>query len=219
MDTRQQSLQELHQIKKMMERSSKFISLSGLSGISAGICALAGAWFASQKIHCWQYGDCQFGDLINDTDRKVQNEVLLIAILTFVAALATSFFFTFLRSKKTGIPLFGTTTIRLLWNIAIPLVAGAFFLIRSMQLNQYELITPGCLIFYGLALVNASKYTLGEIRFLGYGQIILGIINLWFIGNWVIFWVAGFGVLHIIYGIVMWYKYERVSGINNDTND
>jgi hypothetical protein len=219
MDTRQQSLQELHQIKKMMERSSKFISLSGLSGISAGICALAGAWFASQKIHCWQYGDCQFGDLINDTDRKVQNEVLLIAILTFVAALATSFFFTFLRSKKTGIPLFGTTTIRLLWNIAIPLVAGAFFLIRSIQLDQYELITPGCLIFYGLALVNASKYTLGEIRYLGYGQIILGIINLWLIGNWVIFWIAGFGVLHIVYGIVMWYKYERVSRINKDTND
>jgi len=219
MDTRQQSLQELHQIKKMMERSSKFISLSGLSGISAGICALAGAWFASQKIHCWQYGDCQFGDLINDTDRKVQNEVLLIAILTFVAALATSFFFTFLRSKKTGIPLFGTTTIRLLWNIAIPLMAGAFFLIRSMQLGQYELITPGCLIFYGLALVNASKYTLGEIRYLGYGQIILGIINLWLIGNWVIFWIAGFGVLHIVYGIVMWYKYERVSRINKDTND
>jgi hypothetical protein len=219
MDTRQQSLQELHQIKKMMERSSKFISLSGLSGISAGICALAGAWFASQKIHCWQYGDCQFGDLINDTDRKVQNEVLLIAILTFVAALATSFFFTFLRSKKTGIPLFGTTTIRLLWNIAIPLVAGAFFLIRSIQLDQYELITPGCLIFYGLALVNASKYTLGEIRYLGYGQIILGIINLWLIGNWVIFWIAGFGVLHIVYGMVMWYKYERVSRINKDTND
>ena len=219
MDTKQQSLQELQQIKQMMERSSKFISLSGLSGISAGICALAGAWFASQKIHCWQYGDCQFGDLINDTDRKVQNEVLLIAILTFVAALATSFFFTFLRSKKTGIPLFGTTTIRLLWNIAIPLVAGAFFLIRSIQLDQYELITPGCLIFYGLALVNASKYTLGEIRYLGYGQIILGIINLWLIGNWVIFWIAGFGVLHIVYGIVMWYKYERVSRINKDTND
>ncbi len=217
MDAKQQSLQELHQIKKMMERSSKFISLSGLSGISAGICALAGAWFASQKIHCWQYGDCQFGDLINDTDRKVQNEVLIIAILTFVAALATSFFFTFLRSKKTGIPLFGTTTIRLLWNTAIPLVAGAFFLIRSMQLDEYELITPGCLIFYGLALVNASKYTLGEIRYLGYGQIILGIINLWMLGQWVIFWIAGFGVLHIVYGIIMWYKYERGSRINNDT--
>jgi hypothetical protein len=219
MNSQQRSLQELQQIKQMMERSSKFISLSGLSGISAGICALAGAWFASQKIHCWQYGDCHFGDLVNDTDRTVQNEVLLIAVLTFVAALATSFLFTFLRSKKTGIPLWGTTTIRLIWNLAIPLLAGAFFLIRSMQLDQYELITPACLIFYGLALVNASKYTLGEVRYLGYGQIVLGIINLWFTGYWVIFWVAGFGVLHIIYGILMWYKYERAGRINNDDNE
>jgi len=219
MDTKQRSLQELQQIKNMMERSSKFISLSGLSGISAGLCALAGAWFASQKIHCWQYGNCQFGDLINDTDRKVQNDVLLIAILTFVAAFATSFFFTYIRSKKTGMSMWGTTTIRLLWNIAIPLSAGAFFLIRSMQLNQYELITPGCLIFYGLALVNASKYTLREVRFLGYGQIFLGIINLWLTGYWVIFWVAGFGLLHIVYGILMWYKYERVSAVVNNNEE
>lgn len=216
MNDQNQPLQELQQIKKMMERSSKFISLSGLSGISAGICALAGAWFASQKIHCWQYGDCKFGDLIKDTDRTIQNEILIIAIFTFVAALATSFFFTFLRSKKTGIPLWGTTTIRLLWNIAIPLLAGAFFLVRSMQLDQYELITPGCLIFYGLALMNASKYTLGEVRYLGYGQILLGVINLWLTGYWVIFWVAGFGVLHIMYGILMWFKYERVSGSKNN---
>jgi len=200
---------ELHDIKQMMERSSKFISLSGLSGISAGICALGGAWFAAQKIHCWQYGDCKFGDLVNDTDRTVQTQVLWIAILTFVAAFATSFLFTYLRSKKAGVAIWGTTTLRLLWNLAIPLVAGGFFLLRNMQLDQYELITPGCLIFYGLALVNASKYTLGEVRYLGYGQIILGIINLWFTGYWVIFWVAGFGILHIIYGILMWFKYER----------
>jgi hypothetical protein len=209
MDTQKQSLQELQQIKKMMERSSKFISLSGLSGISAGICALLGAWFASQKIHCWQYGDCKFGDLINATEQKVQNQVLFIAILTFIAAFITSFLFTYRRTKKAGIPLWGTTTTRLLWNIVIPLLAGAFFLIRSMQLGQYELITPGCLIFYGLALVNAGKYTLGEVKYLGYGQIILGIINLWLTGYWVMFWVAGFGLLHIIYGIMMWYKYER----------
>jgi hypothetical protein len=78
-----------------------------------------------------------------------------------------------------------------------------------MQLGNFALIAPGCLIFYGLALVNAGKYTLGEIRLLGFGQIALGILNCWFLGYGLFFWAAGFGVLHIVYGILMWWKYER----------
>ncbi len=210
MDTQKQSLQELQQIKQMMERSSKFISLSGLSGISAGICALVGAWFAAriigQGIKYDESGYKETGGL--------QFPLLLVALSTFVLAFITSFLFTYLRSKKTSTPIWGTTSLRLFWNIAIPLAAGGLFLIRSMQLEYYELIAPGCLIFYGLALVNAAKYTLGEVRFLGYAQILLGIINLWMVGYGLYFWAAGFGFLHIIYGSVMWYKYERV-GIND----
>ncbi|HUS00628.1 MAG TPA: hypothetical protein VMY77_02820 [Chitinophagaceae bacterium] len=218
MDARQQSLQELQQIKKMMERSSKFISLSGLSGISAGICALAGAWLASVKIDCWLKGDCNYARSGYEAAANLENDLLLIAIATFTAAFITSFLFTYLRSKKTGTPLWGTTAYRLFWNVLIPLAAGGLFLLRTMQLGQYELIAPGCLIFYGLALVNCSKYTLGEVRFLGYGQIILGIINLWMTGYGLYFWAAGFGLLHIIYGTLMWYKYERVSS-TNDNNE
>lgn len=94
------------------------------------------------------------------------------------------------------------------------MAVGGLFLLRSMELNYYNLVAPGCLVFYGLALVNASKYTLGEIRYLGYGQLILGIINLWQLSYGLYFWAAGFGILHIIYGIVMWYRHERASGTN-----
>lgn len=215
MDTRQQSLQELQQIKKMMERSSKFISLSGLSGIAAGICALLGAWFASGKINCWLKGNCSYNNPGNLLPDDLLFELVLIALITFITALITAFLFTYLRSKKTGLPLWGSTTLRLFWNTAIPLAVGGIFLLRCIQLEQYGLIAPGCLIFYGLGLVNASKYTLGEVRYLGYGQIILGLINLWMIGYGLYFWTAGFGLLHIIYGILMWFKYERVSSTNN----
>src|SRR5688500_6884094 len=96
-----------------------------------------------------------------------------------------------------------------MWSLMGPLVAGRLFLYRMIQLHQYELVAPGCLIFYGLALVNAAKYTLGEVRYLGYGQLFLGIISCWATGYGLYFWAAGFGVLHIVYGIIMWYKYER----------
>ena len=105
--------------------------------------------------------------------------------------------------------MWGNATMRLLWNTAIPLMAGAIFLFRMMQMGQFDLIAPGCLIFYGLALINGSKYTLGEVKYLGYGILLLGIINLWYVGYGLHFWAMGFGVLHIVYGIVMWNKYER----------
>jgi hypothetical protein len=215
MDTRQRSLQELQQIKQMMERSSKFISLSGLSGIAAGICALTGAWFAGVKIALYknEHGVTLNSDsgpyVFKNGSNDLIAELLIIALITFVTAFISAFLFTWLRSKKTGAPLWGTTTLRLFWNTSIPMAAGGLFLLRSLQLNDYSLVAPGCLIFYGLALVNASKYTLGEIRYLGYAQIILGVVNLWFIGYGLYFWAAGFGLMHIIYGMLMWYKYER----------
>jgi hypothetical protein len=219
MNAQNQSLQDLQHIKKMMERSSRFISLSGLSGISAGVCALIGAWFAYPYIYegkdFFIKSNVAMVQLLAKSYTVFLNIWLFwIAIFTFIAAFLTSFLFTYLRSKKNGTALWGTTTFRLFWNTVIPLAAGGIFLLRMMQFGLFGFIAPGCLIFYGLALVNASKYTLGEIRFLGYGQIILGIINLWMIGYGLYFWAAGFGILHIVYGILMWLKYERKSSSN-----
>jgi hypothetical protein len=114
-----------------------------------------------------------------------------------------------LRSKKTNTPIWGKTAQRLLINVMIPMLVGGLFILKLVEAGNYGLIAPGCLIFYGLALVNASKFTLAEIRYLGYAQLILGVINLWFIGKGLYFWAAGYGVLHIVYGIVMCNKYER----------
>jgi len=209
MSDKQQPLQDLHHIKQMMERSSRFISLSGLSGVSAGLCALCGAWFASKEINCWLEGDCELNNLLGKL--KLINNLVWIAVITFIAAFISAFIFTYIRSKKNNTPIWGNTTLRLFWNTLIPLLAGGAFLWRMMQLGQYEFVAPGCLLFYGLALVNASKYTLGEIRFLGYGQLMLGVMNLWYLGYGLYFWTIGFSFLHIIYGVIMWWKYEKAS--------
>lgn len=214
MNEQQQSLEDLQHIKRMMERSSRFISLSGLSGVMAGLCALVGAWFAHgvitdsggasgiSRIYIRNY------DL--DTIQEFMGHKLFqIAVFTFISAFLLAFLFTYLRSKKHNVPMWGSASRRLLVAVAIPMIAGGFYLLREIQVGNYGLIAPGSLIFYGLALVNASKYTLGEIKYLGYCQVILGIINCWMIGYGLYFWAIGFGILHIVYGIVMWYKYER----------
>ena len=214
MKTQQQPLEELQHIKRMMERSSRFISLSGLSGMAAGVCALVGAWFANNVI-VESGGPSAYREAITRTIEIdslgdfMGHKLFQIAAFTFIAALCLAFLFTYLRGKKNNTPIWGHTAQRLLINVAIPMAVGGIYLFRQMQLGNYGLVAPGCLIFYGLALVNASKYTLGEVKYLGYCQLVLGIINCWFIGYGLYFWAVGFGVLHILYGIVMWWKYER----------
>lgn len=214
MSEQQRSLETLQDIKRIMERSSRFISLSGLSGVSAGICALIGAWLAYPYIF-------EGKDMVIDSNVAViqamahdytiilNTWLFWIAAGTFFTALISAFIFTWIKSKKEGIPLWGKTAKRLLINVSIPLLVGAIFLFRLIHYGTFGLIAPGCLIFYGLALINASKYTLDEVRYLGYLQIILAIVNLWFVGYGLYFWALGFGVMHIIYGVYMWWKYER----------
>lgn len=211
MDSQHQPLETLQDIKRMMERSSRFISLSGWSGVSAGICALIGAWVAHLRLGGLV---AHRGIVYTEPDGDVSSaglfyDLLLIAVITFIAAFISAFFFTYIRSRRNGVPMWDRTVQRLAWNTILPMGVGGIMLLRALELGHYELIAPGCLIFYGLALVNASKYTLGEVRYLGYGQIFLGILNLWIINEGLYFWAAGFGVLHIVYGAVMWWKYER----------
>ncbi len=203
-----QSLETLHDIKRMMERSSRFISLSGWSGMAAGICALAGAAFARNRIiHYYRFEYLQIPDAIT----KLKYDLVLIATMTFVAALIFASFFTYLKSRKEGVAIWGATARRLMWNTFLPLACGGFLIWHLIENDGYGMVAPASLIFYGLALVNGSKYTMGEVRWLGYGEIILGVVNLWLPGRGIIFWSLGFGVLHIIYGFAMWWKYERVS--------
>lgn len=208
-------LDTLQDIKQMMERSSRFISLSGLSGIAAGICALAGAWFAKGIIDANRYSETTIKHIGSDGDGNMSlsdwmgNQLFQVAVATFIASFILAFIFTYTRSKKTNTPIWGAMAKRVMINVAIPMIVGGIYLLKLMENDAYGYIAPGCLIFYGLAVLNVSKYTLHEVRYLSYGLLLLGIINLWCIGYGIYFWALGFGVLHIVYGVLMWWKYER----------
>jgi hypothetical protein len=206
------TLQDVKDIRRLMERSSRFISLSGLSGVAAGIFALAGAGIARYIIfddYYKRYDDRGFfgaNDFV-----KLKSQLLGLAAAVAIAAFLSAFYFTWRKSNRQGNSLWDHASRRLFWNMAIPLAAGGFFILGMLQHNEWQFVAPACLIFYGLALVNASKYTLTDIRYLGYCEIVVGLVNMLFIGYGLYFWALGFGVLHIIYGVVMWWKYERVA--------
>jgi hypothetical protein len=220
MSDNNQHLDSIEDIRQMMQKSSRFISLSGLSGVAAGVCALIASWMAYDILKPYRSGSqVNYNEIENTSNApgldysRLDLTLLYLAAGTFVAAFALAFLFTWLRSRKTGISLWGFAARRVMINVAVPMLIGACMILRLIQLDAYELIPPACLIFYGLGLVNASKFALPEIRYMGYGQLILGGLNLLpsMAGYGLFFWAIGFGLLHIIYGIVMWNKYERTT--------
>jgi hypothetical protein len=206
MTEQNQHLDALKDIRQMMQRSSRFISLSGLSGVAAGFWALVGVYVAYDWIHEFYNGSVSYSgkDFV-----QLKFSLLALAAAVLAASLLSSFYFTWRRAGKNKTPLWDRSTRMLAINLLIPLVTGGLFILSLMQDNDWRYIAPASLIFYGLALVNGSKYTLSDIRYLGIMEIILGLINMQFIGYGLYFWAVGFGALHIIYGFVMWWKYER----------
>ena len=198
--------EDLDHIRKMMERSSRFISLSGLSGVFAGIVALAGAiyvYFVFQR-----EGIDYFDGNRNVFDRSLVNELVIIGTVILVLAVSLGYIFTARESKKKNQKIWDSLTKRLLFSFAVPLVTGGLFCLILLHHHLFVLVAPATLIFYGLGLVNAEKYTLSDVKYLGILEIFLGLLSFLFLGWGLVFWAIGFGVLHIVYGLVMHRKYK-----------
>lgn len=190
-----------------MERSTKFISLSGLSGVLAGIYAMAGAYFAYNILYV-QLGNEPFSSALWLTE-KANFQLVCIASIVLAASLITGFFLSCKRSKKLGQSFWNAGSRRLFSSLAVPLFTGGLFLLVLIYQANYQFIAPACLIFYGLALVSGSQFTYSDVKYLGYLEIILGLLCALMPGNGLLFWTIGFGVLHILYGSIMHLKYKQ----------
>ncbi|GAA4070580.1 hypothetical protein GCM10022389_14740 [Flavobacterium cheonanense] len=200
-------LNDISEIKNMMNQSSRFISLSGLSGVLAGIYSLIGAWLAYKTIYFNTTSMGNYRNLIISQDSI--NKLFIIASTVLILSIITGIALSVRKAKKTEDKIWNVSSKRLVINFAIPLATGGFFILFLIEKEMLSLVAPLTLLFYGLACVNASKYTLGDVRYLGITMIILGLLSTWFLGYGLLFWALGFGVCHIIYGSMMYFKYDR----------
>jgi hypothetical protein len=207
MEKEKEHLQQLQEIRSLMERSTKFVSLSGISGIAAGCIALAGAYIQ------YRYMDKEGRYL---TCFRVDGEFIIFSIINFLSililALFSAYYFTQRKAKKNKQSVWDSSSKRLMMSLATPLACGGLFCGVLYLYGLVGLIASSSLIFYGLALVSGSNFTLRDIRYLGFVQIALGFVAAYYIGFGLLFWALGFGVLHIVYGIVMYVKYDRNNG-------
>lgn len=198
-------LQDISEIRNIMDKSSRFISLSGFSGVLAGIYSLIGAWLAYKTIYFDTETLGEYRNLV--ITQPMIDKLFLIAFSVLALSILTAVVLSARKAKKRNESLWNSTAQRLLINFLIPLVSGGFFILLLIEKEILGLVAPLTLLFYGLACINASKYTLGDVRYLGITLILLGLLSTWFLGYGLLFWALGFGVCHIIYGSVMYFKY------------
>lgn len=209
-------LDDIASIKTMMSKSSRFMSLSGLSGILAGIYALIAAGIAHYLIqgHIELFASKAQNKITNFqkifASADLAGNLIRLFLVTLTLAVLTGIVLTIRKAKKNNEHIWDPSSKRLAAHFAIPLFAGGAFCVVLIQYGIIGLIAPATLVFYGLALVNASKFTLGDIKYLGLVNILIGLISTQFIGYGLYFWAIGFGVFHVVYGAIMYNKYDLV---------
>jgi len=197
---------DIASIKTLMERSSKFISLSGLSGILAGCYALAGTLIAYFLLKN-QYSA---GVRVERMDSPgLILRLFLVALSVLLLSILTGIFLTVRKSIRTQQSIWNPVSRNLFYSMVVPLVSGGVFILILAFHGYHGLIAPSCLIFYGLALFGASSFTFNDVKYLGITEIFLGLLASMFPGYGLWFWAFGFGVLHIVYGSIMHFKYDR----------
>ncbi len=185
----------------MMEKSSRFSSLSGLAAVIAGVTALLGAAFA------------YFYLLRNPslTHFSKMQEIFILFADAFVVLIisCTAFLVLSYRKAKNNHEKFWTkTTKRAIYNFAIPMVTGGIFALIYLFRGPFYIVLASTLLFYGLGLINASKYLNEEIHYLGLTEIVMGLLTAYFSKNGILFWAIGFGLCHIVYGLIVYVKYD-----------
>ncbi|WP_306351998.1 hypothetical protein [Flavobacterium sp. '19STA2R22 D10 B1'] len=200
--TKKNYLQDIHHIKDMMNKSSQFLSLSGLSGVLAGCYALLGAAYAKylSDQNTYQY---------ITLESVIFKKILITAAIVLVLSVFTGWLLSSRKAKKAGEVLWNSASRRLMVNFLIPLVTGGLLIMLMLKNGSYGLVVPMALIFYGLACVNSSKFTFRQVRYLGITEIILGLFAVEYSGYGLYFWVMGFGICNILYGAIMYFKYDR----------
>jgi hypothetical protein len=200
-------LEHLADIKGIIEQRTKFRALSGLSGILAGIYALIGAFAAHRLIY--NSPALLYRELQNHIYSPVAIKLLLLAGVVLASAVATGIYFSAKNSRKMGEKLWNPAAVKVAGNFLIPMVAGGIFVIAMLYQGHLTLISPACLLFYGLALINAANYTFSDVKTLGIAVLAIGCAALFSPGYGLYFWALGFGLMHILYGAIMYFKYEK----------
>ena len=207
--------EDLASIRDMMEKSSKFSNLSGISIFFTGFLTIIAASLIYFDLG-FSYSDIEisYSQLIKnegnqeDLDKKIRLLIIFAGIVLTISLLVL-YVTASRKTSKEGINLFNPTFKRALKSLFIPILSGGIFSFFLIHHQMYGLVAPATLIFYGLGLISASKFSYDELELLGFVELFLGVVSSYFMGEGLLFWVIGFGLAHIVFGLYLYFKYDK----------
>jgi hypothetical protein len=199
--------QQIKAIHEMMERSTRFLHISGMAGILAGFIAIVASWIA---INSFAFEPDSYTYNYSEMGGNLWN-IVYLGLSTLVVSFGLGLVLARRNAYKKGSPGWNPTARRMLIYFATPLLTGGLVILLFWLKGFVALAAPLSLIFYGLALLHASHFTLTDIRYLGLIELLLGLVALYWIQHSLLIWALGFGMVHIGYGFYIYLRYERNS--------
>lgn len=193
-------LKDISEIKNLMNKSSQFISLSGLSGAFAGIYAIIGAayfYITTRSIK------------ISDFETKDIDKATIIFILFVILSTLTTIIFTSIRAKSLDEKSWDVKTKNLVQAFFTPILIGLVFVLILYFNNEYNYLLALLLVFYGIGLLNAGFTTNNLVKPLGYIQVTFGLICAIKYDYTFWFFAIGFGIVHLVYGSIVYFKIDK----------
>ena len=206
-----EQLAAISEMRDMMQQSSRFLSLSGLAGILVGCVAILGVGVAYYLLEMpfGSTGYLMYLEKALKSNEATLKNIIFICVTVLIISLLIGSLMSIRNAKRKGLSVVDNTTKRLVINMIIPLLVGGIFIVALLMHQSLSFILPSMLIFYGMALLNASKYSIEDIRYLGLIEMFLGLSAMFLLDQALIIWGFGFGILHMIYGVILYNKYEK----------
>jgi len=206
MEKHEEQLAAIQEMRKMMDQATRFKSISGISGMLAGILAIVCVAIVSYLSNT---NPVQAGALETILDSANDGMVLIAFGILFMLAVGIGIMLALRNARARGMSAWENAAKRLMFHLAIPVVVGGVFSILLYRIGYPLLVAPVTLLFYGMGLLQGSKFTLDAVRTVGLIQLALGLLATAFLTYGLLIWTLGFGLVHILFGFIIYVKYER----------
>ncbi len=184
----ERAMDNLRYIRETMERSSAFTGVSGWGEVAIGITALGAAFVAAQQatFKAW----------------------LAVWIAGGLISLLLAGWSMDRKARAAGMPLFSGPGRKVVFSLPPPIFVGALLTVMLYRVGVTNAIPGVWLLLYGTGVVTGGMFSVTVIPIMGLCFMSLGAITLFAppaFANW--FLAAGFGGLHIIFGVIIARRY------------
>jgi hypothetical protein len=181
-------MDNLRYIRETMERSQSFTAVSGVGGVLMGLIALGATFLAVRS----------------ETTEAWVTVWMSAAVLSLGIALVAMT----MKARAAGGSLLVGAGRKFAWNLTPPLLVGGLLTVAMTQMGAATLLPGVWLLLYGTGVVTGGAFSVRVVPLMGLAFMLVGAAALFAPAAWGnLFMAGGFGLLHIVFGIVIWRKH------------